>query len=257
MPPSRIQPEDTYAAFHSRETFTSIADRLGICRPTLRRWWIAKFGITAYEQRAASILQTPEELKDQRRKFREAHKEQLRSEKKAWREANLEKVKASQQAHREANQEEYRSYRRKYYAANAEKFRAVSRQYRQENGDIVRQKEKDYYRTHPEKILLKGARQRARRFSVPFGITLEDILKLFPSDGCCPITKEPFEQGDGKVGPRSMSLDRINPSLGYVPGNIAVISHLANTIKSDCTDPEVFRRVARYLETGKLETTCS
>lgn len=48
-----------------------------------------------------------------------------------------------------------------------------------------------------------------------------------------------------------------NPALGYVPGNIAVISHLANTIKSNCTDPEVFRRVARYLETGKLESSCS
>jgi len=257
MPPSRIQPEDTYASFHSRETFTSIADRLGICRPTLRRWWIAKFGITAYEHRAASILQTPEERKEHVKSYRETNSELVKAQKKAWREANHEKVKAGKQAHRETHREEYQDYCRKYYAANAEKFRAVSRQYRQENGDIVRQKEKDYYRTHPEKMLLKNARQRARRFSVPFGITIEDILKLFPSDGCCPITKEPFEQGDGKVGPRSMSLDRINPSLGYVPGNIAVISHLANTIKSDCTDPEVFRRVARYLETGTLETTCS
>jgi hypothetical protein len=47
-----------------------------------------------------------------------------------------------------------------------------------------------------------------------------------------------------------MSLDRIKPELGYVLGNIAIISHLANTIKQNCTDPEVFRRLADYVEQG-------
>jgi hypothetical protein len=53
-----------------------------------------------------------------------------------------------------------------------------------------------------------------------------------------------------------MSLDRIDPVLGYVQGNIAVISHLANTLKNNCTDPQVFRRIAEYLETalGSPET---
>jgi hypothetical protein len=36
----------------------------------------------------------------------------------------------------------------------------------------------------------------------------------------------------------------------YVPGNIAVISHLANTIKQNCTNPEVFSRLADYVEKG-------
>jgi hypothetical protein len=31
-------------------------------------------------------------------------------------------------------------------------------------------------------------------------------------------------------------------------GNIKVISHFANTLKNDCTDPEIFRRLAAYLE---------
>ena len=112
--------------------------------------------------------------------------------------------------------------------------------------------------THPIKIgsccieygrsMLKRAKDRAKRHSLPFSITLSDIRSCFPEDGCCPITRQPFKQGDGKVGPYSMSLDRTIPELGYVPGNIAVISHLANTIKQNCTDPEVFRRIADYLE---------
>jgi hypothetical protein len=104
------------------------------------------------------------------------------------------------------------------------------------------------YTGHPERGMIKRARRSAKEHRVPFNITAEDIRYCFPADGCCPITKQPFERGKGKVGPRSMSLDRIIPELGYVPGNIAVISHLANTIKQNCTDPDVFRRIADYLE---------
>jgi hypothetical protein len=86
------------------------------------------------------------------------------------------------------------------------------------------------------------------RHGVPFAIKAKDIRACFPKDGYCPITRLPFERGEGKCGPQSMSLDRIIPELGYVPGNIAVISHLANAIKQNCTDPEIFRRIADYLE---------
>jgi transposase-like protein len=248
MPPSPVRPEETYDAFHTRETFTSVAKRFGIERPTLRRWWITKFGATAYEQRTKIILQTPEEKKQKLKTYREANKDLVRAQKKAWRAANTEKVKASKEAHRTAHPEETKAYFQRYYAENADKFREFSRQYRREHGDLVRQKERDYYQKQPGKLLFKNAKQRARRFGLPFEITLEDIVATIPSDGLCPITKEPFERGDGKVGPRSMSLDKINPTLGYVPGNIAIISHKANTIKQDCTDPEIFRRLATYLE---------
>ena len=35
------------------------------------------------------------------------------------------------------------------------------------------------------------------------------------------------------------SLDRIIPTKGYIPGNIAVISQRANCIKSDATSEEI------------------
>jgi hypothetical protein len=43
------------------------------------------------------------------------------------------------------------------------------------------------------------------------------------------------------------SIDRINPTLGYVRGNIAVIGHRFNTIKSFGTAAE-HRLIAEYLE---------
>jgi len=251
MPPSSIRPEETYDAFYTRETFTSVAKRFDIERPTLRRWWIAKFGATAYERRAKAILQTPEEKKQRLREYRERNKEQIAKGKKQWVKQNTEKVRLSQKFYREQQGIGYKTYYQQYYADNAEKFRESARQYRLANRDLVRRKERDYYQKHPGKLLLKCARQRARRFKLPFKITLLDIQACIPSDGCCPITKEPFERGVGKVGPRSMSLDRIVPSLGYVPGNIAVISHLANTMKQNCRDADIFRRLADYLDQKK------
>jgi len=44
----------------------------------------------------------------------------------------------------------------------------------------------------------------------------------------------------------SPSLDRIDPKKGYVRGNIIVLSHLANTIKSHAT-PDELETVAAFV----------
>jgi hypothetical protein len=72
-----------------------------------------------------------------------------------------------------------------------------------------------------------------------------DVQRAWPVDGLCPALG--VEMKDGESAP---SLDRIDPSFGYVPGNIAVISKRANTIKTNATTDEV-RRVAEWM--GKLD----
>ena len=59
-----------------------------------------------------------------------------------------------------------------------------------------------------------------------------------------------LRRGEAHKGniPMSPSLDRQIPKLGYVQGNVAVISHKANSLKNDCTDPSVFRRLADWME---------
>lgn len=84
--------------------------------------------------------------------------------------------------------------------------------------------------------MLTRAKGRAKAQNVPFDLTISDIV--IPSH--CPILGIALEQGDKPGGQdNSPSLDKIVPSLGYVKGNIAVISHKANKMKSNATTAEV------------------
>jgi hypothetical protein len=83
--------------------------------------------------------------------------------------------------------------------------------------------------------MITAARARANRSGVPFDLLPGDIL--IPE--VCPILGMPLAIGDRKAGPCSPSLDRIKPELGYVPGNIQVISSRANTLKRDATPQEL------------------
>jgi hypothetical protein len=85
-----------------------------------------------------------------------------------------------------------------------------------------------------------SAKVRAKKRGTPFCITATDVLRIIPVDGCCPIlgTSLQFGGANGEATPNSPSLDRIRPELGYVPGNIAVISRRANLMKGDGTAVE-------------------
>ena len=112
---------------------------------------------------------------------------------------------------------------------------------------------KTYRKQHPENEMLRSAKRRAKKQGVPFAITCEDILRVWPADNLCPVLRTPFSNRRMD----SPSLDRIRPTEGYVPGNIAVISRKANSIKQNVTDPQVFRRLADWLELwiyGRIES---
>lgn len=85
------------------------------------------------------------------------------------------------------------------------------------------------------KKLLKDAKQRAKNYSIEFNITLEDII--IPD--YCYILGIPLFSNALHSGPNSPSLDRINPDNGYTKGNVQVISHKANTMKSNANLDEL------------------
>ena len=67
-----------------------------------------------------------------------------------------------------------------------------------------------------------------------------DYLESIATDEC-PIFKTPFVWGQSKkVSDETASIDKIIPELGYIKGNVVFISFLANKIKQNVTEKELY-----------------
>lgn len=82
-----------------------------------------------------------------------------------------------------------------------------------------------------KKALLRAAKARAKKKNIPFNITIEDFV--LPEK--CPLLEIPLTVGYGSSQENSYSLDKIIPELGYVKGNVWVISNKANMIKNNAS----------------------
>lgn len=96
----------------------------------------------------------------------------------------------------------------------------------------------------PESKMLRRAKCRAKERNIDFNIEKEDIV--IPE--YCPILKIPIVYHSGSSGGKinSPALDRIDNSKGYVKGNVIVISHLANMMKS-CANKEQLLLFAKWV----------
>jgi len=130
---------------------------------------------------------------------------------------------------------------------DAIKARDYKRAYYKNRGLI----DPDYYRKgqhtwrdkNPKKYILSRARGRAKIEGLPFEIEETD----FEIPEYCPVFPElrlAFSVGRGTRPDNIPTLDKIIPSLGYVPGNVAIISMRANRLKSDASLLELERIVA-------------
>jgi hypothetical protein len=86
------------------------------------------------------------------------------------------------------------------------------------------------------------AKRRAKIKGIPFDIVRQEII--IPR--FCPILGFELSVGDGSSHQQSPTLDRIDNALGYVSGNIWVISMLANTMKSFASVSDL-RAFARWV----------
>lgn len=128
----------------------------------------------------------------------------------------------------------YNEWARKYRKAHPEQTKAILRKYAQNN---------------PIVYMLSSARKRSKALRVPFNLEREDITILTH----CPVLGIPLFNGGRKHQDNAPSLDRVRPHLGYVRGNIAVISFRANSIKRNASLEEI-RAVADWLEQQIGET---
>ncbi len=127
-----------------------------------------------------------------------------------------------------------------------EKSRERARKRAAENRQLMRDKTNNWRKRtkleNPAYFLWASAKARARRFNLPFNLTREDIV--IPEN--CPILGIPLDTQTKKgFCYNAPSIDKIVPELGYVKGNIIVISWRANRIKCDATIEEL-RALAEF-----------
>jgi hypothetical protein len=141
-----------------------------------------------------------------------------------------------------------------------EKSAEWAKKYREKEGnEVANTRARNWYNQKPkeeraEYSLLKyyknlrnqmysNAKGRAKKQSIPFTITKEDII--IPD--LCPVFNIRLEWGIG-LGKtdNSPSLDRIIPEKGYIKGNIVVISWLANRLKNNATLAQL-EQVCNYI----------
>ena len=142
------------------------------------------------------------------------------------------------------------AHQKEYYQANKEERLSYAQEYRKKNSARVRKERYDDYRAQPEMYMLHRARGRSKKEGWFCDLTVEDIR--IPE--YCPLLGIPLVvgAGRGKNGPSSPSLDRIEPSKGYVKGNVWVISDRANSIKRDALYEEFEMMYIRWTKMKEL-----
>lgn len=140
-------------------------------------------------------------------------------------------------AHKEAVARHYAKHREALIAKSAAWAKANPERV---NATAVERRSK---KMAPERVLYFNAKNRAIKCGLEFDLTPNDLL--VPSH--CPVLGLLLQVQTGHARDCSPSVDRIDPTRGYVRGNVRVISHRANTIKSDSTVAEL-RAVIAYME---------
>jgi len=97
--------------------------------------------------------------------------------------------------------------------------------------------------------LFKCLKSRSVSKGIPFNLEYSDII--WPSH--CPIFNSVLEYDTmNKPKNNSASFDKVIPELGYVKGNVRIISYRANWLKQDSTI-EQLEKIIRYMKEHQSE----
>lgn len=120
------------------------------------------------------------------------------------------------------------------------------KKYVEKNREKVNTTRQIYCDNNPQKRLLWAAKKRSKEQNLPFNLEETDII--IPNS--CPYLGIPLQTSArrGESRERVLSLDKIKPELGYVKGNVEVISHLANTMKSNATEEQLIAFATEILK---------
>jgi hypothetical protein len=132
---------------------------------------------------------------------------------------------------------------------NLDGERILQKKYRQNKKYGITEKKKPFFRTFKREDregyltwlwesqannwvdkAIKRCVERARKKKVPFAMQKNDLL---PIPKFCPVIGIELDYQSGPLRQSWASIDRVRPHLGYVTGNVRIISMAANSAKMD------------------------
>lgn len=140
------------------------------------------------------------------------------------------------------------AYHKEYRARNRARLIEQSKVYCRVNSRRNVERMAKWRKMNPKQRMLHGLKRRAKARGLECTITSSD----FDIPEVCPILGIPLVSTP-TIHAGSPSLDRVDNSLGYIPGNVRVISLRANAIKNSATYEEI-ERLYRYMVEHKFET---
>jgi hypothetical protein len=154
-----------------------------------------------------------------------------------------------------ATPEQRSKYSKRYRERNYE--RVLERERNRRSTPEGRARQKEYYDkcqskpSHRMQRLISKARRRAIDKGLPYSEELFSRLKANPPMVCvcCDVLFD-YTLSKGHNS-RSASFDRIDNTLGYTLGNVAVICRRCNRLKGDAT-PEEIDLIAAYVRNSGL-----
>jgi len=187
-----------------------------------------------------------ERIVEYNKEYRKENKERIAERDKEYRKENKERIVEYNKEYRKENKERIKEYKKEYYQKNKERMK----EYRQKNKKRMAAYYKKYlqknnrskptpdmYRFFGNKASkLKG---RSRENKIPYDLDGKYLQSIYPKDGKCPALNIEMKVGYDSDWRLSPSVDRIDPSGGYIRGNVIWISWLANCIKSSATHKQI------------------
>lgn len=111
------------------------------------------------------------------------------------------------------------------------------KQYRQQQTQRRKKYRKKLQQERPSLYIWRALKHKCGGKGLICTVTPGDLV--IPDK--CPVLGLPliFNLGGRRPAPNSVSIDRITPELGYTPGNVQVISQLANVMKNSATPAQL------------------
>ena len=204
------------------------------------------------------------------KQYRIENKEKISVYKKQYDIENKEKISVYTKQYRIENRKEISEHKKQYYIENKEEISERHKQYHSRNREEILEQQKQYYNENKEEILahnklrykdnlahsmLMHAQKRAKTRGIPFNITEEYLRSIWPLSNCCPYLGTAFITASGGANNTSPSLDKITPDLGYVIGNVQIVSNFYNRMKQNSTPEQLKKFCEKTLNFIHYKTT--